>query len=240
MIHGHRDLKPPPRLAARCASDAFASMRSLTRIFAVCAAAHPVEERGVGGIFVPRSQKDKSGEALTLSNSTRLLVDAKFLLDNNRFASAFALAVLGVEEIGKVLLDGWNADAPLAKPKGFRSWHIQKQTAVASLLVGALAVRTYPEGSIVDLANDELTSVTRTFNESDEGRLFLVIQQQKLDRRKQAALYQVDWLTSVADDFAEEHVNSIFKIAFDARDAIDDRFIRRVGLAFYEITLAGG
>jgi hypothetical protein len=66
--------------AARCASDAFASMRSLTRIFAVCAAAHPVEERGVGGIFVPRSQKDKSGEALTLSNSTRLLVDAKFLL----------------------------------------------------------------------------------------------------------------------------------------------------------------
>ena len=100
-----------------------------------------------------RSHKDKPGETLTLSNATRLLVDARFLLDNNRFAGAFALAVLGVEEIGKALLDGWNADAPLAKPKA--SFHIQKQTAVASLLVGTLAVRTYPEGSLVDLAGDK-------------------------------------------------------------------------------------
>jgi AbiV family abortive infection protein len=190
-----------------------------------------VEE--TGKIFVPRSHKNKPGETLTLSNSTRLLVDARFLLDNDRFASAFALAVLGVEEIGKVLLDGWNADAPLAKPKA--SFHIQKQTAVSSLLLGALAVRTYPEGSIV--AGDKLKSLTKMFNESVEGRLFMLIQQQELDKRKQAALYQDDWLTSAADDFAEEHVNSIFKIVSDARDAIDDKFIRRVvGRAFYELT----
>jgi AbiV family abortive infection protein len=186
---------------------------------------------------VSRSHKDKPGETLTLSNATRLLVHARFHLDNNRFAGAFALAVLGVEEIGKALLDGWNADAPLAKPKA--SFHIQKQTAVASLLVGTLAIRTYPEGSIVDLAGDKLKSLTQMFNESDEGRLFMLIQRQELDRRKQAALYQDDWLTSVADDFAAEHVNSIFKIASEARDAIADQFIRRVGRAFHETTSGG-
>jgi len=93
----------------------------------------------------------KSKQALTLSNATRLLNDARVLVDYNRFAGAFALAVLGVEEIGKALIDGWNADAPLAKPKGSQSFHIQKQTAVASLLVGTLAVRTFPDGAIADL-----------------------------------------------------------------------------------------
>jgi hypothetical protein len=134
-----------------------------------------------------------------------------------------------------------SADKPLAKPEESSTLHIQKQTAVSSLLLGALAVRTYPEGSLVDLADDKLKGLIKMFNESVEGRLFLLIQQQELDKRKQAALYQDDWLTSVADDFAEEHVNSIFKIASDARDAIDDKFIRRVaGRAFYETTLAGG
>jgi AbiV family abortive infection protein len=210
---------------------------------------HPVPERRLtplSQIVDARRRRSLKGHptdmpkrrSLTLSNSTRLLNDARLLVDHRRFASAFALAVLGVEEIGKLLLDGWNADAPLAKPKA--SFHIQKQTAVASLLVGALAVRTYPEGSIVDPAGEKLKSLTKMFNESIEGRLFLLIRQQELDKRKQAALYQDDWLTSVADDFAEEHVNSIFKIASDARDAIDDKFIRRVGRAFYELTLAGG
>jgi hypothetical protein len=139
-----------------------------------------------------------------------------------------------------VLLDGWKADKPLAKPKGSSTLHIQKQTAVSSLLLGALAVRTYPEGSVVDLADDELTNLNQMFSESVEGRLFFAIQDRKLDKRKQNSLYQDDWLTSIADDFAEEHVNSVFKIAADARDAIDDKFNRRVGRAFYELTLAGG
>jgi AbiV family abortive infection protein len=91
---------------------------------------------------VPRSHKNKPGETLTLSNSTRLLNDARLLVDHRRFASAFALAVLGVEEIGKVLLDGWKADAPLAKPRA--SLHIQKQTAVSSLLLGVLGCQNIP------------------------------------------------------------------------------------------------
>jgi AbiV family abortive infection protein len=92
-----------------------------------------------------------SRQNLVMGNATRLLNDARLLVDHRRFASAFALAVLAVEEIGKALIDGWNADAPLAKPMGFQSLHIQKQSAVAALLLGMLAVRMFPEGSIVDL-----------------------------------------------------------------------------------------
>jgi hypothetical protein len=101
------------------------------------------------------------------------------------------------------------------------------------------SIRTYPEGSKL-VAGGQLSNVTKMFNGSNEGRLFKVIRGHALEERKQAALYQDDWLTSVADDFAAEHVNSIFKIAHEARDAIADQFIRRVGRAFYEITLAGG
>ena len=52
-----------------------------------------------------------------VANAARLIGDAKFLSDNLRFASAFALAFLGLEEIGKVILDIWNTPTPLQKPK---------------------------------------------------------------------------------------------------------------------------
>ena len=51
---------------------------------------------------------------LIIANSARLLGDAKLLADHGRFASAFALAVLGIEEIGKV------ADSARCRPP-FRS-----------------------------------------------------------------------------------------------------------------------
>jgi AbiV family abortive infection protein len=175
--------------------------------------------------------------ALIFGNAIRLLNDASLLVDNHRYASAFALAVLGVEEIGKALLNVWEAEEPLTKTKAWQSPHIRKQTAVSSLLVGALAVRTFPQDAAMDFANLDFNGLTKVFNESAEGQLFQVIQNGELDKRKQNALYQDDWITSVEDDFAELHVNSIIKIAGAAWDALDDSFTRRVGRAFYEITL---
>jgi|GEM_PF-6639714 AbiV family abortive infection protein len=58
--------------------------------------------------------------SLILGNATRLLDDARLLVDRRRYASAFALAVLGMEEIGKVLLKSWEAERPLARAK---EWH---------------------------------------------------------------------------------------------------------------------
>jgi AbiV family abortive infection protein len=181
------------------------------------------------------AMKKPSSQTLILGNATRLLNDARLLVENGRFASAFALAVLGIEEIGKALIDGWATDAPLAKSK-FASLHIQKQSAVASLLVGAFAIRAIHGGSIADLEGERLTALTRKFNESDAGRLFWLIREQELDKRKQNALYQDDFLSNVADDFAEEHVDAIFQIASDATDVITDRHIRVAGRAFYVVS----
>lgn len=89
-----------------------------------------------------------------IANAARLLQDAKLLVDHTRFASAFALAVLAVEEIGKVILDIWGRTAPLAKPVVRRSAHIRKQAAVSSLLLASFAIREF--GNVVDDANEEL------------------------------------------------------------------------------------
>ena len=63
--------------------------------------------------------------SLILGNATRLLDDARLLHEHRRYASAFALALLGVEEIGKVLLKSWEAEKPLAKAKVRRTQHLQ-------------------------------------------------------------------------------------------------------------------
>jgi AbiV family abortive infection protein len=177
--------------------------------------------------------KRRPRRPLVIAKATRLLNDARLLVGHRSFGSAFALAVLALEEVGKALIDGWNEEAPLGKPRS-PSLHIQKQSAAASLLLGKLAVRTFPEGGIADLEGGKLKAVTREFNESAEGRLFAAIRSQQFDWQKQAAIYQEDWLVAVADDFAEEHIASIFQIADDARDVIDDGQIRRAGRAFYE------
>ena len=84
-----------------------------------------------------------------------------------RFAhETFALAVLGVEEIGKVILDIWGSAAPLSKPVIRRSAHIRKQAAVSSLLLASFAVREF--GTEVDDTNEELVErVAEAFRLSD-------------------------------------------------------------------------
>ena len=62
--------------------------------------------------------------------------------------------MLGVEEIGKVILDIWGSAAPLSKPVIRRSAHIRKQAAVSSLLLASFAVGEF--GTEVDDANEEL------------------------------------------------------------------------------------
>jgi len=170
---------------------------------------------------------------LILLNAQRLFRDAELLMDNQRYASAFALAVLGVEEIGKALLKHWEAARPLPKKEGL-SAHIRKQAAVSSLLLGALAARKFPNG--LDLATVDIPAITKEFNESEEGRVFVAIRNRDLEKRKQNALYQDDdLLTAVENDFAEKHVGAIFRIAIEAQQASTNRIAHAGGRAFYEL-----
>ena len=121
-----------------------------------------------------------------IANAARLLQDAKLLVDHTRFASAFALAVLGIEEIGKVILDIWGSAAPLSKPVVRRSAHIRKQAAVSSLLLASFAVKEF--GIVVDDANEELIQrVAEAFRLSQEEQLMSQVQVGALDKTNSLA-----------------------------------------------------
>jgi AbiV family abortive infection protein len=171
-----------------------------------------------------------------IANAARLLRDARLLADHTRFASAFALAVLGVEEIGKVILDVWESAAPLSKPVVRRSAHMRKQAAVSSLLLASFSVREF--GAEVDDANEELVQrVADAFRLSHEGRFMSQVYGGVLEKTKQLGLYHDDWLTAASlhsDQFSDADVNAILTIARRAIEVVDDARIMRTGRAIYE------
>jgi hypothetical protein len=77
---------------------------------ALHAQSQKVRQARAGGDIVTREADNPKGDDLSRikRNAKRLLRDAKLLSDNERHASAFALAVLGLEEIGKSILRQWN------------------------------------------------------------------------------------------------------------------------------------
>ena len=175
---------------------------------------------------------------LILANANRLIRDAELLAQHRRYASAFALAVLGLEEVGKALLKYWESDglwkdAPL--PKKELSLHMRKQSAVACMMIGGKIVRKFPKGP--DWATLDTAALTDEFNASDAGQAFAAIRNRDLDRRKQNALYQDDGLlTAVEDDFAAAHVESLFTILGAVHQASTDIVAHKAGRELYRLT----
>jgi AbiV family abortive infection protein len=166
------------------------------------------------------------------------LADAKLLVDHARFASAFALAVLGVEEIGKVALEIWGAAEPLTKPIIRRTAHLRKQAAVGSLLVASFAVKEFGDlDAEVILTGDLIERVSKAFQDSEEGQFLAHVQSGVLEKTKQIGIYRDDWLTTAslhADQFHESDVISIFDTARRAIAVIDDERVMQTGRAIYE------
>jgi AbiV family abortive infection protein len=173
-----------------------------------------------------------------VANAARLLGDAKFLSENGRFGSAFALAVLGLEEIGKVILDIWAAAGPLQEGKLRRSSHLRKQLAVAALLLACKAVVAVGNDEIEGPISDELVErVAKALHDSEEGRFNTHVGLGALDKTKQLALYRDDWADAFgisADQFDQSDVTKIFDTARQAIAAVGDNKLVRVGRAVYE------
>lgn len=68
-----------------------------------------------------------------LSNAYRLMSDASYLIEGRRYASAVALAVISLEEIGKYLLAMWSKNPEFAFDR--RRLHEAKQRAIAALFM---------------------------------------------------------------------------------------------------------
>ncbi len=122
---------------------------------------------------------------MVISNAKRLVRDAVLLKDHERYASAYALAILGLEEIGKVILKRWG------EPDKERRWHLNKQMAVSSLVVMGDAMQRVRQ-EISDpsqLTPDVFERVARTVMESETGHFIATVSSKLLDGWKQFALY---------------------------------------------------
>jgi AbiV family abortive infection protein len=175
---------------------------------------------------------------LIIENAARLLRDAKLLAGHKRFASAFALAVLGVEEIGKVVLDIWGRAGPLSKAIVRRTVHIRKQAAVGSLILASFAVEKFGDmDAEVTITDDLLKHVSEAFRDSPEGQFLAHVQSGVLEKTKHIGIYRDDWLTVAslhADQFNEADVTSMFETARRAIAIVGDARIMRTGRAIYE------
>jgi AbiV family abortive infection protein len=173
----------------------------------------------------PGTTGDKN--AHVMRNAKRLLDDAKLLNEHVRHASAFALAVLALEEIGKAILRKWDLS-------DHASGHPHKQLAVSSLLfVDALfreAQRQAGRGMVHpskprSLSPDALEAQLKATMESEAGRFSQVVDAKAIERLKQFALYYDGVLEDVGfrpDQFGRPSVGRIFRMCSLALTAIED------------------
>lgn len=189
---------------------------------------------------MPNDTSDRA--KAVVENAARLLSDAKLLLDNGRTASAFALAVLGVEEIGKIILTLWNASAPLPARMSQNSSHRRKQAAVAALLLGVKVIQEVADSAIDDPISEELVGrVARALHSSEHGWFSAAVAMGALDKTKQLALYRDEWFEAAGlhpEQFDQTDVLSLFDKARAAMAVLSDAKHMRVGRAIYIASMA--
>lgn len=188
--------------------------------------------------FMKSADDNLLNRTAIVSNAARLLGDAKLLVDNERYASAFALSVLALEEIGKVVLDIWDALRSVPKSGKRSSSHLRKQAAVSSLLLAQYTTRELSDVVTSGPINTELIErVARAMYASEAGRFDRLVGLGAVDKTKQLAFYRDDWLESTglhADQFEASDVTQLFDKCRVAIAAVSDSRTMRVGKAIYE------
>jgi len=161
-----------------------------------------------------KANSEQTAEQLIIDNARRLAADARLLSENERFASAFALAVLGLEEVGKLLFRRWQSDEEFCKLTKKYSAHRIKQAIVSSIYLADITRTTvnqyldengyvlYPkeltEEEIKRIApplgeNESLVErLSSDFHNSYHSRLIDFARFGVIDKTKQWALYVDD------------------------------------------------
>jgi hypothetical protein len=183
------------------------------------------------GNAASRGQTDDKN-ARVLRNAKRLLRDAHLLSDHGRHASAFALAVLGLEEIGKVILRVWDLS-------DHASGHLYKQLAVSSLLMVDAMVRetqaqagrgmvpppSSPAAQRIEWAAALEKRIATAAIDSEAGRFSELVDTKLINAMRNFALYY-DGLVEEADLhpnwFKPVYVENIFTVCSRALSVIED------------------
>ena len=170
-----------------------------------------------------------------LTNAHRLLADAAHLRDGGRHASAFALAVLALEEVGKVVLAVWRDESQVKAALPSANYHVRKQVAAVSLLLAQAATTA----ANADLSSEGITldgvgrgtpdeeqlvrSVARAMAQGLEGRIFAQAVVGAMERTKHIGFY-ADARSALAGlshaDFDASDVDGAISVARQALDLL--------------------
>jgi AbiV family abortive infection protein len=171
-----------------------------------------------------------------VTNAARLLSDSKLLLDHDRCGTAFALAVLAMEEIGKAILNLWGNPQPSAKRSNA---HLRKQGAVASVLVAHHIVlvlqEKMPEPGL-PVTDEFVEQIARAIWESNSGQFSAHVTMGVIDKTKQLAIYHDDWAAEAglySKPFSAADVKQIHDLCRQVVEAMGEKDVMHVGRAIY-------
>ena len=123
-------------------------------------------------------------------NAERLFLVSKLLSENGRYPSAYSIAMLALEELGKLLLDIWSTSDNNSKGKPQPTLHRRKQSAVASLLLANYLVKTYGKKIIAEgISEDLVETVAKELAEGPAGKFAFHVNIGVFDKIKQIGLY---------------------------------------------------
>ena len=168
-------------------------------------------------------------------NALRLLRDAVLLKGHERHASAYALAILALEEIGKVVLHLWRA--PERNEHG--SFHVRKQRAAASLLLGQFMVKELGQEAVdaPEITPELVGRAVKAAFESEHAQFARMVDLTAVDKTKQAAFYHDDWRERSglhADQFSGSDVDFLLEKCCSAVRAVGDARMMSYGKTIFE------
>jgi AbiV family abortive infection protein len=160
-------------------------------------------------------------------NVVRLVDDAKLLNEHERYSSAYALAILALEEVGKLLFILWGVPEPK------KNRHVVKQRAVGALLMSQWIDKEFGDHETL---NEELIERgAKALSESSPGRLSEFIEMTVLDKAKQAALYSDEWSSAFDPALAHEEAGMLLDMVVQAVGAIPDPRALEGGAHLFEV-----
>jgi AbiV family abortive infection protein len=171
----------------------------------------PVLVRLAGGGVRTARKVDVTG---VVRNARRLAQDARLLKDHERYASAYVLAIISFEEIGKMLIKLWGLPASKS--------HISKQLAVTSLLIANDVVKEF--GPLDQIEKQQIERVAKAVNESPAGRLTRIVELAFIDQTKQFALYHHDGVeeSRFQAEITPEQIEAVLRTASSVTKIVDD------------------
>ncbi len=172
-----------------------------------------------------------------MENVGRLIDDATHLVKTSSFPTAFVLNVIALEELGKVIQLRWSQlDLKTSSQK--RSAHLQKQWAVACVLIAGKMLPFYKRIIAGEVSNHEgMVELATAFIDSDERRFFERIAAVELDRSKQVGLYEdgVTIATHARDQIDAAFVLQVSQMTLACLPSVQDDLSLKLGGVFFDL-----